>query len=381
MQKKHSNDSDPIFVTRPSLPDKNIFLQYVDTIWESRTLTNFGPLCCSLEQQLSDYFDVEHVTSTANGHLALEIALQGLELQGEVITTPFTFASTVHAIRRCGLKPVFADIREHDLTLNPEAITALINKNTAAIVPVHVYGHPCDCTHIEKIAHAHNIPVIYDAAHAFGVRLQGRSIASYGDVSIFSFHATKLFHTIEGGALAYSNKSLKRPFRLLQNFGIKGEDNVFCIGGNAKMNEFQAAMGLANLPSVPALIEARRKVTQRYRDGLADLDGIHIFHPEKTPNISYNYAYFPILVCEEKTGISRDTLYNRLQEHSIYARRYFFPLAADYPCYKNEHPDSAWPVATRVVSQVLCLPIYAELTQYEVDRIIRIIHLCLGNTP
>ena len=362
-----------ITVTKPFLPPREEFDHYVDEIYQNVQLTNNGPLVQRLEEELKQYLNMPCVNLTVNGHLALEIAIKGLGLSGEVITTPFTFASTTHALSLNGIKPVFCDIREKDLTMDPEQIESLITEKTTAIMPVHVYGHPCDVEKIEAIAKKHHLKVIYDAAHTFGVTKNGRALCSYGDVSMYSFHATKLYHTIEGGALAYSDKALTRIFNTYKNFGIEGEEHVDFVGGNAKMNEFQAAMGLANLPYVSQLIQERKELTYCYREGLANVPGIRFFEPDKDPTVEYNYAYFPILVDEKKFGMSRDELYTKLKKENIFARRYFWPIVPDFGCYRQAYEGRSFPVAQKVGQQVLCLPIYNGLEEVEIDRIIDIL--------
>lgn len=358
-----------IYVTRPFLPPKQEYDEYVQHIWDEHYLTNNGPLHKEFEQRLREFTGVPNVTLTVNGHMALEIALEGLGIKGEVITTPFTFASTTHALSLCGIKPVFADIREEDLTLDPQQIENKITERTTAIMPVHVYGHLCDVKAIGEIARKYGLKVIYDAAHAFGVTKDGVSAAAFGDVSMFSFHATKLFHTIEGGALCYSDGTYTRIFNAYKNFGIEGEEHVPYVGGNAKMNEFQAAMGLANLPHVPALIEERRAITLRYRDRLQGVKGLRMFEPEAQLGVAYNYAYLPILIDAEAFGASRDDVYFALKRENIFSRRYFWPIVPDFECYRDQYAHESLPVARKAGAQVLCLPIYNGLALEEVDRI------------
>jgi len=365
--------SEKITVTKPFLPPREEFDQYVDEIYKNDWLTNNGPLVQRLQNELKHYLDVPCVNLMVNGHLALEIAIKGLGLSGEVITTPFTFASTTHALSLNGIKSVFCDIRESDLTMDPEKIEPLITEKTTAILPVHVYGHPCDVEKIEAIAKKHNLKVIYDAAHAFGVKKDGRALCSYGDVSMFSFHATKLYHTIEGGALIYSHEEWTRIFDTYKNFGIEGEEQVDFIGGNAKMNEFQAAMGLANLPYVPQLIQERKELTHCYRENLDGIPGIRFFEPERDSSVEYNYAYFPILIDEKKFGMSRDEIYERLKQENVFARRYFWPIVADFGCYEEMYKDCLLPVARKAGQQVLCLPIYNGLKKSVISHLVKLL--------
>ena len=360
-----------IFVTRPFLPPKEEFDAYCEGIWQRDQLTNNGPLVQELAEKLKKYFGAKQVNLMVNGHQALDVAVKGLGLSGEVITTPFTFASTTHALTLNGIKPVFCDIRESDLTMDPDLIEPLITERTTAIMPVHVYGHPCDVEKIGAIAKKHDLKVIYDAAHTFGAKKNGRALCCYGDVSMLSFHATKLYHTIEGGALVYEDAGYTRLFNAYKNFGIEGEEHVDLIGGNAKMNEFQAAMGLANLPHVDDLIEERRQITLRYRELLADRPGIRFFEPEKQPGVEHNYAYFPILIDAKKFGADRDEVYAKLKEQGIFTRRYFWPIVPDFGCYRAEHEKDALPVTRRAGDEVLCLPIYNGFGFEAIDRIVK----------
>lgn len=347
-----------IYVTRPFLPDRKAFEALVDQIWENDYLTNNGPMVQQLGQKLCEYLAVPNVNLTVNGHQALEIALKGLGITGEVITTPFTFASTTHALTLNGIHPVFCDVKESDLTIDETQIESLITEKTTAILPVHVYGHPCNTQKIEEIAKRHGLKVIYDAAHTFGVRVKGESLCASGDVSILSFHATKLFHTIEGGALVYRNGDYTRIFNAYKNFGIEGEEHVDYVGGNAKMNEFQAAMGLCNLPHVAEMIRERREITLRYRELLAELPGVRFFEPENQPGVEHNYAYFPILIDGDVFGVDRDAVYEALKQRGIFARRYFWPIVPDFGCYRDTYRDVALPVTRKAGAQVLCLPIF-----------------------
>ena len=358
-----------ILVTRPYLPDLQEYKALLDRIWSEKWLTNNGPLLVELQQKLCDYVGTENLSLQTNGHLSLEMALQSLHIRGEVITTPFTFASTTHAIARCGAKPVFCDIREDNLTLDLQCIERLITDETTAIMPVHVYGHPCDTDAIEDIAKRHHLKVIYDAAHSFGVRVDNISLACRGDISMYSFHSTKLFHSIEGGALVYRDKALQYELDGLRNYGIRTEEKVDLVGGNAKMNEFQAAMGLLNLEHIDEIIAERKAITMLYRKELSAIEGVRFFTPENE-HVTYNYAYMPVLINKKAFGKSRDTLYHMLKEYDIYTRRYFYPLTSDFECYRAIcPPDEQIPVARRAAGEVLALPIYNGLTEETVMRI------------
>lgn len=359
----------PIYVTRPYLPPREDFNHEIDKIWERDILTNNGEEVQSLQLALQKFLEAPEVNLCVNGHQALEIAIKGLHLSGEVITTPFTFASTPHALSLNGIKPVFCDIREDNLTMDPSGIEELITEKTTAILPVHVYGHPCDVAKIDCIAKKHNLKVVYDAAHAFGVTVNGKNLPLAGDVSMLSFHATKLFHTIEGGALVYCEKEFTRIFNAYKNFGIEGEEHVNYVGGNAKMNEFQAAMGLCNLPHIGELIAERREITLRYREHLEGVKGLRYFEPEKDLAVSYNYAYFPILIDASDFGETREEVYERLKCRNIFTRRYFWPIVPDYECYRQNYSQAALPITRKVGTQVLCLPIYNGLSLETVDKI------------
>jgi len=350
-----------ILVTKPFLPDREVFKRYIDEIWDNQWLTNQGPLHEQFRNELKNYLKVPFVTPTVNGHLGLEIAIKGLDLKGEVITTPFTFASTIHALTLNNIKPVFCDIKESDFTLDADLIEGLITEKTTAIMPVHVYGHVCDTEKIDAIAHKHGLKVIYDAAHAFGVKKNGISVGLYGDVAMFSFHATKLFNTIEGGALVYRSPEYEYLFNAYKNFGIESEEMVSYVGGNAKMNEFQAAMGLANLPYMDIIIKKRKQLTLKYRELLGKLPGIYYYVPENQNGIETNYAYFAIRVDETKAGITRDELYMQLKQSHIFTRKYFYPIATQYGCYQDIAKDAKVPVAEKVGDSILTLPLYFDM--------------------
>jgi dTDP-4-amino-4,6-dideoxygalactose transaminase len=348
------------------------FEEYVEEIrdlWDSHWLTNMGAKHKQLEAELLKYLHTPNITLFTNGHLALECAIAAFNLTGEVITTPFTFASTTHAIMRNGLKPVFCDINREDYTMDVNRIESLITDKTSAIVPVHVYGNICNVKEIERIAKKHNLKVIYDAAHAFGVWLDDRNVSNFGDASMFSFHATKVFHTIEGGAVTFNNVKIKKILDDLKNFGITGPESVEYIGGNAKMNEFQAAMGLCNLRHIDAEIDKRKAVVDRYKENLKDVKGIQMVKYQD--GVHSNYAYFPVLFDGYKRN--RDEVYEVLKAENIIARKYFYPLANNFECYKDKYNSQETPVAQFVSERVLTLPLYADLELEEVDRICHLI--------
>ncbi|SEL73602.1 dTDP-4-amino-4,6-dideoxygalactose transaminase [Butyrivibrio sp. ob235] len=357
-----------IFVTKPSLPPFDEYVEYLREIWDRGILTNMGPLHEKFRENLSEFLGVDICLPSCNGHMGLELTIQAFELQGEIITTPYTFASTTHAIVRNRCTPVFCDVREEDCTIDTEKIEELISDKTVAIVPVHVYGLPCNVDEIERIATKHGLRVIYDAAHAFGVKIGERGIASYGDASMFSFHATKAFHTIEGGCVAL--RDVKKAMRLyqLENFGIMGEEQVSFTGANAKMNEFEAAMGLCNLLHFSENIEKRKRVYERYESRFADLDGVRMPSPYRD-DITRNYSYLPIFIDKDVCGMSRDDVYAYLALNNIYSRKYFYPLTSQFDCYRDKGYRGDTPIAERLSEQVLTLPIYADLELEKVDHI------------
>lgn len=361
--------SKKILVTQSSLPPFDEYVNEIKSIWESHWLTNMGEKHNELENKLQSYLAVPNITLFTNGHLALECALSSFDLKGEVITTPFSFVSTTHAIVRCGLKPVFCDVNPIDFTIDVDKIEELITPNTCAILPVHVYGNVCDVERIQEIADKYNLKVIYDAAHAFGVTWKNLSIGNFGDASMFSFHATKVFNTIEGGAVTYNDAKLKRKLNDLKNFGITGLETVEYIGGNAKMNEFQAAMGLCNLKYIDFEISKRRAVFDRYMDNLGNVDGISL--PKICNEVRTNYSYFPILLSSFKK--TRDQVYTELLEHGVFSRKYFYPLINDFECYSSEFSSLDTPIAKEVSNQILTLPLFADLNLDEVDLICNII--------
>ena len=363
-----------IMVTRSSMPSLEEYTDEIKDLWDSRWLTNMGVKHKRLEKELKEYLDVENISLMTNGHLSLELGIQAMNLRGEVITTPFTFASTTHAIVRNGLKPVFCDINPNDYTMDVTKIESLITDNTSAIIPVHVYGNVCNVEEIDRIAKKYDLKVIYDAAHTFGVKYKGKGIGSFGDASMFSFHATKVFNTIEGGAVCYKDESYGKELYKLKNFGIKNETVVDGIGSNAKMNEFQAAMGLCNLKHVDEEIKKRKKVIDRYRENLTNVDGIRLSPIQKY--VESNYAYFPIVIDEKKFGVTRNEIYEKLKKHNIFARKYFYPLTNTFDCFHGKYDINQTPVALHISKRVLTLPLYADLNLDEVDRICRIIMAC-----
>jgi len=363
--------SDPIYVTRPYLPPLAEFLPMLERIWETRVLTNAGPFHVALEERLRTLFEAENVTLTTNGMLALTAALDAAEIEGEVVTTPYSFVATTHAVKMGRLTPRFVDVRASDLNIDPQAIEAAITPQTRAIVAVHVYGNPCAVEEIDAIAARHGLKVIYDAAHAFGVRYKGRSLLSWGDFATLSFHATKAFNTFEGGAIvsrAASRTSLDR----LRNFGIQDEVRIPAVGTNAKMSEFNAALGLLQLDHFEGVRAARAAVDRRYREMLEDVDGIDVLAiPDE---VVPNHSYFPILV-RPGFGASRDAVYEALKAENIYSRRYFYPLLSSLPMYQDmPGADSAnLPVATRAAEEILCLPIFPDLAAEDQERIVGIL--------
>lgn len=363
----------PIFVTQPALPDLKDFIPYLKEIWQSKWLTNSGKFHQEFEKQLAHYLGVKYISLFVNGTLALIIALQELRITGEVITTPYSFVASTHALWWNGIKPVFVDIEPEHCNLDPEKIEAAITPKTTAIVPVHVYGNPCNIEAIQKIADTYGLKVIYDAAHAFGVEKNGNSILNYGDLSILSFHATKSFNTIEGGAIVCHDEKTKKRIDYLKNFGFAGETKVIAPGINAKMNELQAAYGLLQLKTFNEQIKKRKQITNLYRKLLSGVQGIKFL--EDMGNIKHNYAYFPIFVDEKKYGLKRDELYKKLKKHNIYGRRYFYPLISSFSTYKgldSAKPENL-PVAERIAEQVICLPIYPDLDLGDVKMISDII--------
>lgn len=357
-----------IYVVQPSMPSLEEYVEEIQSIWENRIMTHSGPKHVQLQKELEKYLHVKNVALFANGHLALELGLEALELEGEVITTPFTFASTTQAILRCGLTPVFCDIREDDYTIDVDKIESLITEKTTAILPVHVYGNVCDVEKIQQIADRHNLKVIYDAAHAFGEIYKGRNVAEFGDMSMFSFHATKVFNTVEGGCLSFEDSSKVQYLNGLRQFGqIVGTEQTPYIGTNAKMTEMHAAMGLCNLRHISEYIERRGKVVAQYRQRLSDVSGIRLC-PIQTDTIS-NYAYFPVVFDECLFGKNRDEVMKKLAQNDIYVRKYFYPLTSEFECCKNAGLYMETPVAKYISDRVLTLPCYSDLEIDDVNRI------------
>lgn len=365
-----------ILVTQSSIPPFDEYMDEIKDIWKTHWLTNMGAKHRSFQHELQSYLGVENIDLFTNGHMALELSLQAMGMQGEVITTPFTFASTTHAIVRNGLTPVFCDINPVDFTMDVEKIESLITDRTCAIMPVHVYGNVCNVEEIERIAHRHELKVIYDAAHTFGVKYKGESTAAFGDVSCFSFHATKVFNSIEGGAACFKDKEFGLKLYRLKNFGIRGPECVDGVGANAKMNEFCAAMGLCNLRHVDEEIVKRKVVVERYRERLSGVDGVILNAVQK--DVEPNYAYFPVIFEEKEFGATRTEVFDKLAENGIGARKYFYPLTNTFECFHGAFDVSETPVALHMSKHVLTLPLYADLSMENVDRICDIILGCRG---
>ena len=363
--------SEPILVTRPLLPPIEKYEEKLKEIWQNNWVTNNGPLEREFQAKLKEFLDVKNIEMFVNGHNALEMAIKALDLKGEVITTPFTFASTTQAIINNGLTPVFADVEEEYYNLDPDKIEDLITDKTSAIIPVHVFGNPCEVDKIEKIAQKHDLKVIYDAAHAFNVKIDNKAIASHGDISMFSFHATKVFNTIEGGALVFGDDDLTYKFKALKNFGITPDkEEVQYLGVNAKMNEFEAAMGLINLEYVEDAISKRKLLYEKYLECLSDLENqgkVKVLRPKD--NVDYNYAYFTIKV---NTFEEKNHLFEKLPEYNVHAKRYFYPPCNEFPAYDFEKNT---PIAKDISDTILSLPIYLDLTVEDVEKICRIIEI------
>lgn len=362
-----------INVTRSSMPPIDEYIEEIKGMWDSRWLTNMGEKHKQLQSALTEYLDVERIDLFCNGHMALEMAIQamGFDAGSEVITTPFTFASTTHAIVRNGLVPVFCDIDPITYTIDTSKIEELITDKTVALIPVHVYGNICNIEEIDRIAKKHNLKIIYDAAHAFGVKYKGKGVGSFGDASMFSFHATKVFHSIEGGAVCFHDETFGLDLYRLKNFGIRGPETVDAVGANAKMNEFCAAMGICNLRHIDGEIAKRKAVVEKYRERLSDIDGITLCPYQK--NVEANYSYFPVVFDKEKFGLSRDGVVQNLAEHGIGARKYFYPIANAFDCYKEHNAKQETPVAYDLSMKVLTLPLYADLEPEKVDKICDVI--------
>ena len=365
----------PIHVTRPFLPPLEEFYDGLKEIWENRWLANNGPILRRFTRQLANVFETDNVCLFNNGTLALQIALQGMGISGEVITTPFTFVATTHALFWNKIRPVFVDIEPDYYTLDPEKVEAAITPWTSAILAVHVYGHPCKLNLLADVARRHNLKLIYDAAHAFGVKVGGKPIAHFGDLSMFSFHATKPYHSIEGGMLTFRDSGLKGTFDYLKNFGFKNEVEVVMPGTNAKMNEMQALMGSLVLGHLDDITEKRKQITLLYRQRLGELPGVH-FPPEPSPDVEYNYAYVAVEIDAREFGMDRDCLYEQLKKYNVFTRRYFYPLVCDFACYRNLPGRDDLTVARRVSACILALPIYDSLGLSDVETICdMVIHL------
>lgn len=368
---KNAKMNKPITVTQPCLPPLDEFMPYLQQIWQNKWLTNNGPLHQQLEKELAEYLGVKHISVFSNGTLALITALQALNITGEVITTPFSFVATTHSLWWNKIKPVFVDIEPEYLNLDPTKIEAAITPQTTAIMPVHVYGNPCKVDEIQAIADKHGLKVIYDAAHAFGVKINGNSVLNYGNLSVLSFHATKVYSTIEGGAIICHTEEMKHHIDNLKNFGFRGETVVEEPGINAKLNEVQAAYGLLQLKYVDGFIDRRKEITELYRSLLKDISGIRFL--DDMEGVTHGYSYFPILIDKEKFGKSRDEVYEHLKSHNIYSRRYFYPLISSFEPY-NKLESSAphnLQIANKVAEDVLCLPIYVELEKYTIKLIVK----------
>ncbi len=371
--KKPSAFVKPIYVSQPLLPDITEINKMIGQIWESNQLTNNGNMVKQLEKELARFLDVNCVSLFCNGTMALQLACKVMRLTGEVITTPFTFAATVHALAWNHIKPVFCDIEEDTCNINPDLIEPLITQETTAILPVHVFGNPCRVMEIQDVAKRWGLKVLYDAAHAFNVKIAGKSIASFGDVSMFSFHATKIYHTIEGGALIFNDPYLKERADFLKNFGIRDNINMMEPGVNAKLNELQAAVGILLLNKVDEEIAGRKEISNLYRQLLKDIPGIQF--NQDLEEVIHNYPYFVIRIEQKEYGLSRDELYEKLQEYNVFSRKYFYPLCSNFPCYHHlpTAAKSRLPIANKIADMVLALPLYGRLLPAEVEKICEII--------
>ena len=363
----------PIYVTSPLLPSLEDFTFLLKEIWESKMLTNNGNFHQKLEEELAKYLKVPYLSLFMNGTLPLITALQAMRITGEVITTPFSFVATTHSLWWNGIKPVFVDIEPETCNLDPSKIEAAITPRTTAIMPVHVYGKPCKTKEIQEIANKYGLKVIYDAAHAFGVEINGESILNFGDMATLSFHATKVYNTLEGGALVVHDEQTKKRIDYLKNFGFASETEVVAPGINSKVDEVRAAYGLLNLKQVDHAINSRRKVAIRYRDELQGVKGITFFND--IPGVRHNYSYFPIFINAEEYGMTRDELYFKMKEHNVFGRRYFYPLISTFSTYRgldSANPDNL-PIATQMSNNVICLPMHHALSENEVEYILQII--------
>lgn len=369
-----------ITVTSPLLPPLEEFMPYLEDIWERHWLTNNGHYHQMLEKELCEYLGVKYISVFSNGTLALITALQALRITGEVITTPYSFVATTHSLWWNGIKPVFVDVEPNTFNIDPDKIEAAITPKTTAIMPVHVYGNPCEMGKIQQIADTYGLKVIYDAAHAFGVKQNGQSVLNFGDLSILSFHATKVFSTIEGGAIVCHDEKMKQRIDFLKNFGFADEVTVVAPGINAKLNEVQSAFGLMSLKHVDAAIAKRKAVVDSYRQGLAEVEGLSFI--KEIEDVEHNYSYFPIFIDAEKFGMERDALYEAMKLENIYGRRYFYPLISSFSTYRGLPSASVdnLPVANHAADQVICLPLHQNLTDEEVIRIITTIKKCSHGT-
>ncbi len=363
-----------ILVTKSSMPTLEEYVDEIKDIWDTHWLTNMGEKHKRLQEELIKYLNVQNIELLTNGHMALELTMQALNLQGEVITTPFTFASTTHAIVRNGLEPRFCDINPVDFTIDVSKIERLITDRTCAIVPVHVYGNICNVEEIDRLAKKYGLKVIYDAAHSFGIRYKEQGVGNYGDASCFSFHATKVFNSIEGGAVCFKDKEFGLELYRLKNFGIRGPEVVDGIGANAKMNEFCAAMGLCNMKHIEEEILKRKAIVERYREKLEGIKGIQLNPIQKY--VIPNYSYFPVVFEEDIFGASRNEVYNKLAEQNIFARKYFYPLTNTFDCFHGKYDVGETPVALHISKRVLTLPLYADMSLDAVDKICDIIISC-----
>lgn len=357
----------PIMITRSAMPPMEEYIEKMKELWDSRYLTNSGKFHKEFEEALIKYLNVSNVSLFTNGHMGLELTLEAMNLSGEVITTPFTFASTTQAIVRNNLTPVFCDVKEDDYTIDESKIEELITDKTCAIVPVHVYGNVCNVYEIERIAKKHNLKVIYDAAHAFGIKVNGKSVLDFGDASMVSLHATKVFHAIEGGLVVLQDEDLKVKLDKIKNFGFLTEELVDEIGSHARMNEFQSIMGLCNLNHVSEEILKRKKLTERYRENLRAIEGIKVM--EEVEGVENNYTYFPVLIDEEKFGLNRDDVYDILLNNNIFSRRYFYKLTSDFECYENKFKKYETPIANKIAKSVLTLPLHGDLSIDDIDKV------------
>lgn len=359
----------PVLITKPLLPDLNEVRLLLENVWSSNQLTNNGSMAQLLEQEVSRYLNASHLSLFSNGTIALQVACKVLRLSGEVITTPFTFAATPHSLAWCGIKPVFCDIDDDTLTIDASKIENHITDRTTGILPVHVYGTPCNVQEIQRIAEKYHLQVLYDAAHAFGVEVGGKPIGSFGDASMFSLHATKIYHTIEGGALTFANKHMKERADRLRNFGLLSEESVMEPGTNGKLNEVQAAVGLLVLKMVDSEIENRRLRVERYVNNLKETDGIRFIG--KVEGVRQNYPYFVIRISSQRFGRSRNEVYEELKKFNVFARRYFYPLCSNFKCYKDlpsAQPENL-PVATAAAEEVLSLPLHGRMDMADIDHI------------